>query len=294
MLWFVLLSWQINKRKKNERSDFISRIQKPDIDQIAEILERTKERKPEGFFEKMAYRLEQSGTGWTLQKYLMFSVLSAMFGFFLGTWFFQDLILAFMVGVVGAFLPHFVIQIQRARNLEQFNLNYRNTLLRMSSMLRAGGTIKQAVLDVATGVDAHPMIKNEFRRVHTDLEYGYTIEDALYRMYQRTGSEDVRMTSIVVAIQRKKGGNLAELLDNIQKSITERANAKRKIKTLTAQQRSQANLLTAMPFATYLFFMMYNPDYYQDFLDKPIGQIITVFCVLMIVLGNIIMKRMLK
>nr|WP_306792925.1 type II secretion system F family protein [Neobacillus paridis] len=203
-----------------------------------------------------------------------------------------NVLMSVLVGAVAFYVPNFQLKRNRRKNLEKFNLFFRNTLIRMASMLRAGGSTKQAILGIAQNNDTNEIVRNEFKRAYTDLEFGYTVEEAFMRMYHRTGSEDVRIVSIVMEIQRQKGGNLAELLDSLQQTITERQNQKRRIKTLTAAQTSQANLLTAIPFLVFGFFWIYNPSYYKEFFENIIGVFMTIVCVILIFIGNFIMRKM--
>lgn len=289
----MTIGWQLFK-KKTKHNEYITQGIKPiDLEmknEINEQIEKSKDHQPKGFVEKLEYKLE--GTGLSLQAYLIRCLLFAVIGFLVGKVLFNSGVFGFGLAVFGWILPKLQLERARAKKLEQFNLNFRNTLLRMASMIRAGGSVKQSILDVATSNDSNPIIRAEFKRAHTDMEYGYTIEEAFYRMFERTGSEDVKMVSRVTEIQRQKGGNLAELLDSIQHTITERHNQKKRMETLTAQQRSQANLLSMIPGFVYLFFWFYNPEYYKTFLDSFLGISITLGCVIMILMGRFIMTKM--
>lgn len=291
-LFVILIGWYRYQKNKQLETDMLSRIKKPDIDQIAELLEKTKEPEPQTWMEKKQYELEQSGTGWTVQKYILYSLMGFALAYLVGNFFFHSFIYATLVGILGLFYPNSQMKSKRKKNIELFEQGLRNALQRMSSVLRAGGSVKQAVMDITKAQNMSPIIRLEFKRVYTDMEYGMTIEEAFYRMYERTGSEDVKMLSIVTEIQRQKGGNLAEILDSIHVTITDRDNQRKKMKTLTASQNSQANLLTGIPFAIYFLFMFISPHYFDPFKESAVGRIVFVVAIGMIFTGRAIMKKM--
>lgn len=292
-LWIVLIGAGVDRKIRLRQEDLRERMKNPDVDDINEILERTREPVPTTRREKKEYELDQSGVKMTIQKYYVskagWSLVAFAFGYML---FQQSTAIAAMVGAVAWFIPDMQIKRKRKQNMELFSEQFRNTLIRISGSLRAGDTMKQAVMSVAQSPDSHEIIRKEFQRVSTDLEFNYTPEQAFQRMYARTGSEDVHLVAIVTEINRQKGGNQAELLDSIQHQITERANQKRRLKTLTAQQRGQANLLTAIPFVVYVLVMIVSPGYFDGFMQSSMGTIILMACIGTILVGNLIMRKM--
>ncbi|MFE8700950.1 type II secretion system F family protein [Cytobacillus sp. FJAT-54145] len=298
LVWFlivivsVLVGLELDRLRKQRQKDYLDAMTAPDVDGMAQLLAKTRDEQPTTWAERKTYELQQSGMGLTLARYmvitLMLAVLAGSFIFFM----LGSIYLAIGAGFAATLVPRSFVNSRRKKMLEEFSRHFRNTLIRMSSMIRAGGSVKQAVYDVAKSRDAHDMIRNEFKLVHTDLEYGFTAEEAFYRMYNRTGLGEVKLLSTIVEIQRQKGGNLAELLDSMQLTISEAYNQKREVKTLTAQVRSQATLLTAMPFCVIGFFMIINPSYYRNFVNDPIGIVIMIIAIGMILTGNFLMRKM--
>ncbi|MEI9965490.1 MAG: type II secretion system F family protein [Caulobacteraceae bacterium] len=65
------------------------------------------------------------------------------------------------------------------------------------------------------GRESPEPVASEFRILVESISHGMTMDQALERMYQRTPIQELRFFSIVLGIQQKTGGNLAEALSNL-------------------------------------------------------------------------------
>ena len=81
----------------------------------------------------------------------------------------------------------------------------------MASVMRSGGSLKQALADVSRSRSMATAIRLEFSKVLSDIEYGFAIEEALHKLYERTGSKDVQFLAIAVEIQRQLGGMCTDI-----------------------------------------------------------------------------------
>ena len=79
-------------------------------------------------------------------------------------------------------------------------------------------------------------------------------EEALRKMEERVGSEDLTLMNQSIEIARMTGGNLTEVFEKIAATIRERMRIQQRIKSLTAQGRLQGIVVGAVP--ALLLFMM--------------------------------------
>jgi len=104
-----------------------------------------------------------------------------------------------------------------------------------------------------------------------------------------------------VNIQREVGGNLAEVLDTISFTIRERVRIKGEIRTLTAQGRISAWIISLLPIALGLLLFSINPDYVSELWVKedpflipgvvPCGWLVLGIGALMIGLGAFAVQK---
>ena len=121
-----------------------------------------------------------------------------------------------------------------------------------------------------------------------------SLEDALTGVTTRMDSSDMKLLTSAVMIQRKTGGNLAYILDNLALTIRERVKLKNKIKTLTAQGRMSGYVLGSVPIVLFFVISGINPEYMSVFYTTTVGIVIVVVALLLEVLAFVIINNMTK
>ena len=100
------------------------------------------------------------------------------------------------------------------------------------------------------------------------MTYGAELTDALYAMADRWDIEDVRMFVVSLSVQNETGGNLAEILENLNKVIRDRAQMMLKVRALSSEGRVSALMLTLLPIATILTLFFINPPFYLQVAEE--------------------------
>ncbi len=134
-----------------------------------------------------------------------------------------------------------------------------DTLQLLSSSLRAGQSMMQALDSVSKEGD--PPASEEFRRVIVEARLGRDVVDAMRAMADRVQSEDFGWVVPAIEINREVGGDLAEVLDTVAKTIRDRADLRRQVKTLSAEGRFSAFVLLGLPVAITAIIRTSNPEY---------------------------------
>ncbi|MEW8013934.1 MAG: type II secretion system F family protein [Candidatus Sedimenticola endophacoides] len=111
----------------------------------------------------------------------------------------------------------------------------------------------------------------EFAITFDEINYGLSINDALYNMGDRVGTEEVRYFIAAVIIQKQTGGNLADLLKRISEMIRRRVRTYRDIRTQAAEMKMSANVLITLPFLVAGAILVLNPNYLMSLVNDPVG-----------------------
>ena len=159
----------------------------------------------------------------------------------------------------------------------------------LSSALRAGHSFVGALSVVVD--DASEPSRREFRRVVADEQLGVSLEDALERVVQRMDNRDLKQVSLVAALQRQTGGNMAEVLDRVAETLRERAELRALVKTLTAQGRMSRWVVSLLPVVLLLVISALNPGYVKPLFSDSGGQIALGLAAAMVVAGSLVIKR---
>jgi len=97
---------------------------------------------------------------------------------------------------------------------------------------------------------------------------------------------------MVITIQHAVGGDLPAILTTLADTMRQRAEMREEIMAATAQSRASSLLITLLPLvvATFLFFVV--PDYFRPMFVNPLGWVILGLCAGLLVIGNVIIRRM--
>lgn len=191
--------------------------------------------------------------------------------------------------VIGYKLPDMIVGSIKKKRMRQLNSQLPDALTIVSNGLRAGFSFTQAMNVAATEMDSP--IRDEFLKIIRDNSIGKNMDDALMDFSERTDDDDIDMFVTALIIQRKVGGNLAEILDTIAATIRDRARIRGEVKTLTAQSKISAIVITLLPIGIAIFLLLVNPEYLMELFTNRIGIIMVAGAILMQILGGFLMLR---
>jgi tight adherence protein B len=178
-------------------------------------------------------------------------------------------------------------RVQRKRRL--FADQLPDNLQVVASALRAGHSLVGAMSVVVE--DAPEPTKSEFRRVIADERLGVPLEDALEVVVERMQSRELAQVSLVAALQRRTGGNSAEVLDRVVELIRERAELRRLVRTLTAQGRLSRWILTGLPLVLLGVILVIAPNYMTPLFESSGGRVLLVVAGVMVIAGSLVIRR---
>jgi tight adherence protein B len=192
-------------------------------------------------------------------------------------------------GAVGFFLP--VLFVKR-------RVNHRRRMIEgqlielcdlMASMLRSGFGYLQAITSTADQIG--PPLSVELRRVLDSVRLGIDVDEAFEAMNDRLDSRDFTVLMTAMNIQRRSGGNLAEIIDSVAETIRDRQALRQEIAALTAMEQATATFAAAFPMVLIAILMFLAPVPFRLLLTDPIGRLILSGALLLDGVGFLVMRR---
>ncbi|MGI4851966.1 MAG: type II secretion system F family protein [Janthinobacterium lividum] len=145
--------------------------------------------------------------------------------------------------------------------------------------IKAGSSVEKTFLVVIKEVNAP--LKQEFARIVQQIEFGISFDEALHQTADRIDLSDFYFFSTSLIIQRKAGGSLSEILDNIITSLNKANEIRNKIKVLSAEAKVTGYILGSLPVFLWFIMMQLNPSYLDFFRHDAFGKkLITLAAVL--------------
>jgi tight adherence protein B len=239
---------------------------------------------------KMQLLLEQAGLRWTPARLVHLSIMAFGAGFIIG-WVLLPIPMALdlLVGLAVAPLPFVYVFYQRKGRLKKFEAIFPETLEFISRSMRAGHAFSVS-LEMIYREFAEP-VSGEFRRTFEEHNLGLPIEVALQGLAKRVPSLDVHFFVSAVLLQKRTGGNLAEILDKLAYVIRERFKLRGRIRAVSAHGRMTATSLSCIPIAVAVLMFYTNPDYVKFFFTDDVGNIMLAVGVALQIFGYLVMKK---
>ncbi|WP_316148813.1 type II secretion system F family protein [Cupriavidus sp. BIC8F] len=194
----------------------------------------------------------------------------AVFALPLLTWLVsQNVFFAVLSIPVSLLLPRALVKKMQRKRLMAVEDQMPDALLMMSSALRAGASFPMALESVVA--ESRPPISQEFDLLMREVRLGVDLMDALRNMEKRIPVPDFLMVTAAITISREVGGNLAETLESVARTLREKHQMEGKIRALTAQGKMQGLVMTGLPLFLIVVLNHMEPVAMAPLFNSPIG-----------------------
>lgn len=247
---------------------------------------------------RMDVELDRAGVPLRVGEYLALRLGASVFGSllgvatagYLGLPFVLRLLLALGLMVIGWKAPGWWVESQRKRRLLAIEAQLPDALTLIAKSLRAGAGLMQAI-GFAADETPEPF-GAELTRALRDLRLGADSDTVFIQLAQRTGSQDIDIAVTAILIQRNVGGNLAEILNNVVRTIRERERLRAEVRVLTSRQRLSSWMMAAMPVIIGMLFIWTSPTAGRTLIDTTPGLIALGVAAGFEILGLFLVKRL--
>jgi tight adherence protein B len=192
----------------------------------------------------------------------------------------------FLLGIGGAW---FLVRRRGSRRAERINGQLVDLLQVVAGGLTAGQSFLQAIASASKEIG--DPIGAELQLLMNEVELGATLEGAFERLRERVHDEDLSLVIDAVLIQRRVGGNLAEVLTNISWTIRERIRIRGEVKALTGQATMSGWLLSGLPVGLAAILTFMNPEYMTPLFTTPLGRMLLGAGVVSETFGFVVMRK---
>lgn len=232
--------------------------------------------------------------GKVLDVSMAFSAVTAFicmltFAYINSNWNWPQMAFVALVAIPAFFAPRFYLRYLKKKRLQKFNEQLEDALTSMSSSLKAGFSINQAIEAIAA--ENKRPISVEFRLLVQEMRLGVPLEDALNKMVKRMESQDFELVAAAIITARQTGGALTETLERLAGVIRERMRISLKLQSLTAQGKMQATVIALMPVLLLIAMFYISPDMIVGFFHSVAGILMLVFAIILVIIGFLIIRK---
>lgn len=235
-------------------------------------------------------KLVDASIGFTPSEFIGALIVSYMgLVIFLQTFFNLNMLLSLVIALLMIEGGRRVLFIIRKNKKKQLLVEQLPEICRvLANATRAGMTLNQGIQLVSHEI-AEPA-KMEFKRLAHELSLGIDFNAGIRSMEKRVDDKEFQLFTATMLIQKKAGGNLYAVLDEMSKTLEERKLLKQEIKTMTAEQRYISYIVPVIPI--FLVLMMNNIiDGFLEPLFTGLGLILLAFFLTGTILTFVIVRK---
>jgi tight adherence protein B len=275
------------KRGAEHQVDAASR-RKQIVESLKDIESRGKRKK-----QSLEARIAQAGLSWSRNTYIFASLASAVVsGGLMLLCNANLLVILAAMGVGGFGFPAWTLNFLRKRRLKKFVEEFPNAVDIIIRGVKSGMPLGDCLRVIAT--EAAEPVRGEFRQIVEAQAMGFSTGEAVARIVERVPLSEASFFAIVINIQQKAGGNLAEALGNLSGVLRDRKKMKGKIKAVSSEAKTSAYIIGSLPFFLSGMVWFTSPKYMELLWTTQTGQLVLGGCALWMGIGIFVMKNMIN
>jgi tight adherence protein B len=262
-------------------------------DQVTKGLKELEQRQAANKKTDLMTRIQRAGVGWSRQRYYVQSVAMALVCALLALVVSRNLYVtlgALLVGGLG--LPRWTLSYLIKKRVKRFIEEFPNAVDVIIRGVRSGLPLGDCIRIIAQ--EAAEPVRTEFRYIIESQSLGLSVAEACERLYQRVPAVEANFFGIVIAIQQKSGGNLAETLANFSRVIRERRKMKGKIQAMSAEAKASAGIIACLPFTVAILVYLSSPDYIRLLWTTNHGKVAMLISAFWMFCGVMVMRKMIQ
>ncbi len=238
-------------------------------------------------------RIAQAGLRWSKRQFFLVSggLGFAMFalGFLTGSGF----LVAGVLGLVGAFgLPRWMLSYLKKRREAKFLNAFPDAVDIIVRGVKAGLPLLDCLKMITA--EAPEPVNSEFRAIVETQAIGIPLGEACGKLYEQMPVPEANFFGIVVSIQQRSGGNLAEALGNLSRVLRDRKKMKAKIQAMSQEAKASAGIIGALPVAVMTLVYITSPNYISLLWTESLGRLMLAASVVWMSMGIMVMKKMIN
>ena len=185
----------------------------------------------------------------------------------------EKMVIAVPVSLAAGFLAWRLVLLyflwKASRRREAFQSKVLDLTMGLANGMKSGLALGQS-LDAVSKRIGEPM-REEIATLLREVRFGLDYPTAFENLRRRMPGEDMHLLATSVALTTRSGGSLAEVLDEMSDTIRRRTEFQERLKSMTAQGRYEALVISLAPAAAFVLFYLIDPVLMRPLVQTGIG-----------------------
>ena len=196
--------------------------------------------------------------------------------------FYRSFLLILLIFPAGILFPLALKKKLKQRRMEKLRGEFKDAILAVASGLNAGYSVENAFavslkeMEEIHGSDS--MIAQEIRLILRKVRLNLTFEEALGDFAKRSGLDDVKNFADVFLAARKSGGELMRIITRTAEIIGEKIRIQEEILTATASKRMEQRIMSGIPVLIVIYIELTSPGFFGILYTTLVGRMLMTVC----------------
>ncbi len=177
--------------------------------------------------------------------------------------------------------------IERRKNLLLFH--FKDFIGALHTALSSGYSvengIRSSLSDMRQLYGENDVIVRELRIMAAGLKLHRPVEELFADFGERSGLEDIRLFSELVAIAKRQGGSMGKVLSDTREIITQKIETAQEIDKILSSKIYEQKIMSIMPAAVILYLRMTFDGFIEQLYGNFIGVMIMTACLMVYILA---------
>jgi tight adherence protein B len=241
----------------------------------------------------IAARLQQAGLEISVQQFWLGSAVFGLVAAGAMMLLHQKAWVAAGIGFAGGLgLPRWLVGFLAKGRTKKFTESFSDAIDVIVRGIKSGLPVNDCLRIIAR--ESSAPLGPEFHLLVENVAMGMTMDQGLEKMYGRMPTNELRFFTIVLAIQQKTGGNLAEALGNLSAVLRARKLMREKVKALSSEATASAMIIGALPPGVVMMIQVTSPAYMAPMYSDPRGNLMLMGGAIWMAMGIFVMHRMIN
>lgn len=203
---------------------------------------------------------------------------------------------AFYVSIASAIVALMVVRYlfgwQQHRFTDQLFRQLPDAIQLVTSTVRAGLPVNEAFRAIAR--EMPQPTAGQFAIVCSELSLGQPPEEAVEAVYRRTQVAEYAMFAVTLAVQLRSGGSLAETLQILGETVSQRVALAARAKALAGEVIFSSRALSLAPVIVGGLLYLINPQSIDLLFHDPVGNKLLAYAIGSVLLGHFVIRWMIR
>jgi len=241
----------------------------------------------------LAIRISRAGLDWSKRRFIITAASMGLAFFAVLTFAGAGLLPSLGAAFAGAFgLPFWMLAFLKKRRENKFLDAFPDAVDIIVRGIKAGLPLLDCLKMITA--EAPEPLKTQFRGIIETQAVGLPLGEACSKLYEQMPLPEANFFGIVIGIQQKAGGNLAETLANLSRVLRDRKKMKAKIQAMSQEAKASAGIIGSLPLAVMTLVYLTSPQYISLLWTESFGRLMLAGAALWMFTGVMVMKKMIN